>query len=348
MHYLLQQQPARVAKTRDIEVVERADDGGVITINTPAVDRDQDRVFSAGARLENYAKNPVVQWGHNYRDPYATIGQTVRMEQTDQHLKARFKLRPAANEHDPQNIVRLLWTGGWIRTASIGFAPVWGKAVENEFGGIDFKEWDLLEWSLVPVPANQEALRNALKGLGDATELLATTASQIQQGAQPASLQLRSLQPTLLLVNHVLGTAQLYTVATTTANEVRGTNAASWDGAHWTRLVADTDGTHGPLQDMLAIEQNSPELDGPGNSGEQPAPAQPTGEQPAPAPVQGDMHEHDDALPSDEPPSLIELDTTAPAPGNDDADNELTPEQEEQVVDALLEVVNSLRRPLEE
>ena len=151
-------------KNLDFEVLEAAPGRGRIRINSAAVDREHDRVFPRGARIENYMKNPIVQWGHNYRDPWATIGRTIGLEIADDHIDAEFELRPPANEGDPQNVVRLLWEGGFVNTASVGFNPV-GDVVMNEFGGFDFKEWDLMEWSLVPVPANQEALRLAVRAL---------------------------------------------------------------------------------------------------------------------------------------------------------------------------------------
>lgn len=154
-----------VRKEFEIKVLTKSKNGGRIRINTASRDRDRDHVFPSGARVENYLKNPVVQWGHNYRDPWATVGRTTDLTITDEYIDAEFELRPAANEHDPQNIVQLLWEGGWVRTASIGFIPDAGKA--NTEGGMDFNGWELLEWSLVPIPANQDALRLAVKGLGD-------------------------------------------------------------------------------------------------------------------------------------------------------------------------------------
>lgn len=154
-------------KTFGIEIKEQDADGGVILINTPSVDRDRDRVMSAGAQVDNYLRNPVVQFGHNYRDPWATVGRTINLDISPDGITARFVLRRAANEHDPQNIVRLLWAEKWIRTASIGFMPDPEHAAPNEFGGFDFLRWDLLEWSLVPIPANQDALRLAVKTFGD-------------------------------------------------------------------------------------------------------------------------------------------------------------------------------------
>jgi len=150
-----------IRKTFDIEVKETRQNGGQIVISTGSVDRDRDRVMPTGVALDNYLKNPVVQWGHNYRDPWATVGKSNNINQVQNGLAADFDLRPAANDQDPQNVVLLLWNGGWVRTASIGFQPI--KWVENELGGRDFTEWELLEWSLVPVPANQEALRLAAK-----------------------------------------------------------------------------------------------------------------------------------------------------------------------------------------
>lgn len=145
------------------DVVEKTDTGGRILITTNACDRDRDRVMPHGVKLDNYLKNPVVMWGHSYDKPTDVIGKTTNLEITDSGIVADFELRPAANDQDPQNVVRLLWDGGWIRTASIGFRPL--VAEPNEFGGQDFKEWELLEWSVTPVPANAAALRLAAKAL---------------------------------------------------------------------------------------------------------------------------------------------------------------------------------------
>lgn len=158
-------------KTFEIQVLSGSDTGGRILINTGALDRDRDRVLPSGMNVDNYTRNPVVQWGHNYRDPWATVGKTTRLDATPDGIIAEFELRPAANDQDPQNIVRLLWEGGWVRTASIGFIPQQGK--QNPEGGMDFSDWELLEWSLVPIPANQDALRLAVKGIIDSTETLA-------------------------------------------------------------------------------------------------------------------------------------------------------------------------------
>ena len=148
-----------------IEVIEKQDDSGTITISTGSVDRDRDRVIPSGADVSNYLKNPVVQWGHNYRDPWATIGKTTSLEIGQDGIKASFDFREPVNEADPMNVIKALWGSNMIRSASIGFNPT--EWEENDQGGLDFTSWELLEWSLVPIPANQEALRASVKGLSD-------------------------------------------------------------------------------------------------------------------------------------------------------------------------------------
>lgn len=152
-------------KQYPIVIKEASEDGGRIVITTPDVDRDKDRVMPKGLILDNYLKNPVVAWAHNYRDPWALIGKSNSLDVSDKGIEADFSLRPAANDADPQNIIRLLWAGRWVVAASIGFDPFVEKDAikENEFGGFDFLVAELLEWSLVPIPANQSALRLALK-----------------------------------------------------------------------------------------------------------------------------------------------------------------------------------------
>ena len=150
-------------KTFTAEIVQKSNTGGRIVISTAGVDRDNDRVLPDGVILDNYTKNPVVMWGHSYGAPADLIGRAVNLDVGADGITADFELRPAANDQDPQNIVRLLWEGGWVRTASIGFRPIAAQA--NEWGGKDFTAWELLEFSLVPVPANAAALRLAAKAL---------------------------------------------------------------------------------------------------------------------------------------------------------------------------------------
>jgi HK97 family phage prohead protease len=160
-------------------------------ISTGSYDRDNDRVIPGGGKFANYLKNPVVQYGHNYREPWATVGRTIKLEITKDGIIADFELRPAASESDPQNIVLLLWNGDWVRTASIGFAPM--KREDNERDGIDFAEWELLEWSIVPIPSNQEALRQAVKAMQEAP--IKNVTDELRQELRQAVAAMRAATP---------------------------------------------------------------------------------------------------------------------------------------------------------
>lgn len=145
----------------------KTEDGWMVA-STPGVDRDKDRVLPFGADLTNFARNPLLMFGHNYTDPWSIIGRAAETMVGADGVRFRPELRQAANETDPMNIIRLLWEQDLLRAASIGFNPMEWK--ENEFGGRDFTRWELLEISLVPIPANADALRLAAKAVDDNTE----------------------------------------------------------------------------------------------------------------------------------------------------------------------------------
>lgn len=100
-------------KTFTAEIHQKGAAGGRVTILTAGMDRDRDRVMARGAMLDNYLKNPVVDAG-KYSDgaPADVIGRTVNLDVQEGGITADFELRPAANDQDPQNIVRLRLHGG--------------------------------------------------------------------------------------------------------------------------------------------------------------------------------------------------------------------------------------------
>lgn len=127
------------------------------TISTADVDRMGDTVAVEGWQLENYRSNPVVLWQHDSRT--LPIGRSTRVWIEGGKLKAIAEFMPAdLNEH-ADKVYRML-KGGWLRATSVGFRPL-----EYEFTkdpgrkyGIDFKKSELLEFSVVNVPANPSAL----------------------------------------------------------------------------------------------------------------------------------------------------------------------------------------------
>lgn len=139
-------------------------------ISTEAVDRQGDIVRATGARLENYLLNPVVLWAHNYSE--LPVARAISIEIiAGVGLKARFQF-PEWGTSAKADEVRRLWAAGFLNATSIGFNPVSSKPLDPKqmWGAQDYVEWELLEFSIVPVPANQEALRLAMKTLSTPIE----------------------------------------------------------------------------------------------------------------------------------------------------------------------------------
>ena len=131
-------------------------------ISTPDPDRDNDVVMITGWRLENYRRNPVVLWAHDYHA--LPIGRAIDVRIEGRALVATVEFA----EHQQAVEVMRLVDGGFLRATSVGFRPL--RFELNERGGVDYYEQELLEFSIVPVPANPEALiaagidRGPLKG----------------------------------------------------------------------------------------------------------------------------------------------------------------------------------------
>ena len=147
----------KITKTLSIEK-----DGDWIVANTPELDRDKDRIFPDKINVDNFEKNNALFWGHNYRDPWAMIGRVAEWQTDEKSFRFRPEFREPTSESDPMTIIKSLWDNNILRASSIGFIPK--ERTENEEGGYDFGEVELLEISLVPIPAHQDAIRMAVKG----------------------------------------------------------------------------------------------------------------------------------------------------------------------------------------
>lgn len=137
-------------------------------ISTETVDRQGDIVRATGAKLDNFLKNPVVFWAHNTYEPPVARALSVEIIPGD-GLKSRFQF-PEWGINPDADVIRRLWAGGFLNACSIGFMPIKSKPLGDDeedrwWGPRDFVEWELLEYSIVGVPANQDALRLALRSL---------------------------------------------------------------------------------------------------------------------------------------------------------------------------------------
>lgn len=128
-------------------------------ITTNAVDRTQDIVEPDGANLTNFKKNPVMLFNHNYDAP---IGKWSRTKKVDlqKGLRGIQSTATFANTSKAAELFELV-KDGVLSSFSIGFIPTDYEKIEskdeNHWPGYHIKKWELLETSLVSVPANPTA-----------------------------------------------------------------------------------------------------------------------------------------------------------------------------------------------
>jgi HK97 family phage prohead protease len=135
-------------------------------VSTEVVDRDGDILLADGAETENYSKNPIVLFGHNYHDPEAIVAKTLEVAKiSGQGIKLTFQFLKRGISQ-AADLVQDLWKEQYLNAMSVGFIPkTWEKRKdendEDLARGLVFSQWELLEGSIVSVPANQDALRAA-------------------------------------------------------------------------------------------------------------------------------------------------------------------------------------------
>jgi HK97 family phage prohead protease len=166
-------------------LLQKADDdapgkASLVVASTSSVDR-QDDIVEQDWELDDYAKNPVILWGHRY--DLAPVGRALGVKVENGKLLASI-----AWDEDSEmgKAVARQVRDGFLNAVSVGFYP--GQSIprrslpdgdprkKDGYGYIHSKN-KLLEISVVPVPANAEALfvtRSA--GLADAATIRACMA----------------------------------------------------------------------------------------------------------------------------------------------------------------------------
>jgi HK97 family phage prohead protease len=125
------------------------------TITTDAIDRDGDTLSAAGWDTTTYEQNPTVLWSHDYSS--LPIAKTISIAHTKNGLMAVAEF-PAKGVHPFADTVFELLKGGFLSAASVGFRPVEQSPATDRAKGFNYAKQELLEWSIVPIPANPEAL----------------------------------------------------------------------------------------------------------------------------------------------------------------------------------------------
>lgn len=145
-------------------------------ISTASVDRDGDVMLPSGLDSREFMQNPVVLFGHDSGG--LPVGQCVGMKTAPNDVIAktliakRSEFHPDSSEWVPHTIFSL-FKQGVLRAFSVGFTITDAReATQKDADRFGEKvkrvitRWKLLEYSVVPIPANQDALAMAVsKGI---------------------------------------------------------------------------------------------------------------------------------------------------------------------------------------
>ena len=123
----------------------------VFRISTDSKDRHETSIDIDGIDVSSYMTNPVVLFNHDYDK---VIGRGVDVQKRGNHLYASVEF----DEEDPigANVSRKV-RSGFINGASIGFI-VREWTIDEESDTMRITQCELVEFSIVAVPSNRDAL----------------------------------------------------------------------------------------------------------------------------------------------------------------------------------------------
>jgi len=187
----------RRMKFLSVQVKGIDDERKVITFRgtTAGTDRDGDEIVPQGGDLTNYRKNPVFLWAHDWRGERLPIGKSLE-ERVIVDVGIDFDIQFDTDDPFAMQVYGK-YRNGYLNAVSVGFDPKKWEPIQDPDGritGYRFLEWELLELSGCPIPANPDALQRAvtrfLKRLETEGELPAETVEAETSGGLPLEWRL--------------------------------------------------------------------------------------------------------------------------------------------------------------
>lgn len=217
-------------------------------LSDKSVDRDNDTIEPAGWELEDFDRNGAILWAHNNWEPPIAVRGVTGVQGDALFGDAEF-----IEDYDFSMMLLRLIDVGALQNCSVGFSAVeW--TFNEERRGIDFHRQKLIEWSVVPVGSNVNAMIQAGKSMdlapmldwsqrwldndpkigkavADEEEMamvvkaLAPFAHRVDPGLPPSQRELPLIGGKSVDFKAAITYDQAHSGGTTTADE-----AAEWDG----------------------------------------------------------------------------------------------------------------------
>jgi HK97 family phage prohead protease/HK97 family phage major capsid protein len=131
--------------------------GMEFVLSDESVDRIGDVISAEGWQLDNFKKNPIALWSHRSDQPPIGTWENLRID--NKALRGKLNLAPKGTSPRIDEI-RSLIDAGILRAVSVGFRDLESEPIDKNdvWGGRRFTKQELVECSLVSVPANANAL----------------------------------------------------------------------------------------------------------------------------------------------------------------------------------------------
>lgn len=145
----------------EAQITKAADGSFIAVASTNSVDRHGEVVDNNGWEMKAYKKNPVILWAHDHSEPAIGVSKKTWIEGTGK--KAKLMIQPLLHDvTEKARAIKQLVEMGIINSLSVGFKPL------ESSDGVTFTKNELLEVSMVNVPANADAMMLAYKSLKQA------------------------------------------------------------------------------------------------------------------------------------------------------------------------------------
>jgi HK97 family phage prohead protease len=156
------------------------DDPLTYVMSDETVDRMGDVIEADGWKLTNFLKNPIALFNHDYK---FVIGHWTDVKVQGAKLIGKLNLLPQGIS-DRLDEIRAAVEAGVLRAVSVGFTADPDAVEPMKTGGYRFGSTELMECSLVSVPANPNALQIA-KSLHLSDEVQAMIFGEPEAPADP-------------------------------------------------------------------------------------------------------------------------------------------------------------------
>jgi HK97 family phage prohead protease len=125
-------------------------------VSTSQKARDGHVLVPAGAKLDNFKKNPIILWNHLPEEP---IGRATSIGVSDGKLVASIEFAPAGVSSVADKICGLV-KAGVVSALSIGFVPIDGDPLDpgRPRSGMRITSFEILELSFCSVPVDTGAM----------------------------------------------------------------------------------------------------------------------------------------------------------------------------------------------